>query len=66
MLLKFLLFQTALKSVYKSANRDPPRFTAIIVTKKGNARLFQPLPNGRMKNPEAGTVVDNTITLPER
>lgn len=62
-LLKWL--QSALRSLYEAVGRPPPKFTLIICTKKGNARIFNKTGAG-VKNPDAGTVVDNTITLPER
>ena len=42
-----------------------PKMTFIIVNKRLNTRFF--LEDGRSpKNPVSGTIVDNTITLPER
>ncbi|CAJ0608303.1 unnamed protein product [Cylicocyclus nassatus] len=38
----------------------------IIVTKKVNLRVFKWSPNGRLSNPDPGTVVDSVITRPER
>jgi len=40
-----------------------PMFCFIIVNKRINTRIFTA---GRPSNPVSGTVVDNTITLPER
>jgi aubergine len=52
-----------LEEVYgKSA---APKFSVILVCKRINTRFFRKVPN-RMENPVSGTVVDNTITLPER
>jgi aubergine-like protein len=42
-----------------------PKFTFIIVNKRLNTRIFLNR-GGRCSNPNSGTVVDNTITLPER
>ena len=42
-----------------------PKFTFIIVNKRLNTRIFQNKGN-RVSNPDSGTVVDTTITLPER
>lgn len=49
-----------LKAMYENAEQ-PLELAFIIVTKKINARIF----NGD-RNPDCGTVVDNTITLDER
>ena len=43
-----------------------PLLTVVIVTKKGNSRIFQRGNNPPYVNPKPGTFVDNTITLPER
>lgn len=51
-----------LEQVYKDANEaEGPKFTFIIVSKRINTRIFV-----ADQNPKPGTVVDNTITLPER
>lgn len=42
-----------------------PKFTFIIVNKRLNTRIFLNDRNA-VKNPASGTIVDNTITLPER
>lgn len=41
-----------------------PKFSFIIVNKRLNTRIFKG--TNSVKNPNSGTVVDNTITLPER
>jgi len=42
-----------------------PKFTFIVVTKKINTRFL--ITNGnKITNPIPGTVLDNTVTLPER
>jgi hypothetical protein len=44
-----------------------PKFTLMVVTKKINTRIFAQVGNGgRIQNPDAGTIVDDIITLPER
>lgn len=55
-----------LKELYgKFGDGLEPKFSFIIVNKRINTRLF--LNKGsRVDNPASGTVVDNTITLPER
>jgi hypothetical protein len=57
--------QQAMKSVYSNTGRMP-KFSFIVVTKKINTRIFAQHSNGRIDNPDAGTVVDDIITLPER
>lgn len=55
-----------LQDIYlKKGAEAPPKFSFIIVNKRLNTRIFL---NDRsaVKNPASGTVVDNTITLPER
>jgi len=42
-----------------------PKFCYIIVNKRINTRIFQQ-DNRGPTNPKSGTIVDNTITLPER
>ena len=44
---------------------DLPKFTFFIVNKRVNTRIFQRC-GDKVDNPKSGTVVDNTITLPER
>jgi aubergine-like protein len=44
---------------------EQPKFCFIIVNKRINMRIFKA--GGRTpENPPSGTIVDNTITLPER
>ena len=43
-----------------------PMLTLVIVTKKGNTRLFKNSNPRRYENPSPGTVVDDVVTLPER
>jgi aubergine len=55
-----------LSSLYeKFGDGRTPKFTFIIVNKRLNTRIFLNR-GGRCSNPNSGTVVDNTITLPER
>lgn len=57
--------ESKLKEIYAQAgNNDVPKFCFVIVNKRINTRIF--LNNGRVDNPKSGTVVDTTITLPER
>jgi aubergine-like protein len=57
----------SLKSVYESKGRSLPKFSLIIVTKKINARIaLVDTQRGNICNPQAGTIVDDVITLPER
>ena len=42
-----------------------PKFTFIVVTKKINSRFLVTKGN-KLINPAPGTVLDDTITLPER
>jgi len=60
--------QNALTLVY--GQREKPKFTFIVVTKKINTRLFAAQLTSdqqvEKKNPPPGTVVDDVITLPER
>uniref|UniRef100_A0A0K8TM02 Piwib n=1 Tax=Tabanus bromius TaxID=304241 RepID=A0A0K8TM02_TABBR len=56
------ILKNKLKAIYKSENVEAgPRFAFVIVSKKINTRLFS-----RGRNPNAGTVVDDVVTLPER
>jgi len=55
-----------MEQVYTSSGRSLPKFSFIVVTKKINTRIFAPQSQGRVQNPEAGTIVDDIITLPER
>jgi len=54
-----------LKQYYESIGKAPPKLLFIVVTKRGNARILSRLGND-YGNPPPGTVVDDTITLPER
>lgn len=54
-----------LRKIYKDVPEGEPRFTYIVVNKKINTRIFAKGNRG-YENPPCGTVVDNTITLPER
>jgi aubergine-like protein len=56
----------AMEHVYSAAGRSLPKFSFVVVTKKINTRIFAPQGQGRVQNPEAGTIVDDIITLPER
>ncbi|XP_035708527.1 piwi-like protein Siwi isoform X2 [Folsomia candida] len=56
----------AMNQVYTAAGKALPKFSFIVVTKKINTRIFAQLGNGRIENPDAGTIVDDVITLPER
>lgn len=58
--------QQAMNQVYTASGKALPKFSFIVVTKKINTRIFAQLGNGRIGNPEAGTIVDDVITLPER
>lgn len=49
--------------VYGTSNS--PKFCFIIVNKRINLRIFKSV-QSRVDNPLSGTVVDNTVTLPER
>jgi hypothetical protein len=42
-----------------------PKFTFIVVQKRGNTRFFRCLDNGSLQNPPVGTVVDHTIVKQE-
>ncbi|CRL00554.1 CLUMA_CG013814, isoform A [Clunio marinus] len=53
-----------LTNVYGAFNKQP-RFTFIIVNKRINTRIFMDK-NNKLMNPVPGTIVDHTITLPER
>lgn len=53
------------KDVY-SAEGLTPKFCFIIVNKRINVRIFKSTYGNRVENPPSGTVVDNTITQPER
>lgn len=48
--------------VYSDCNSELPGMAFIIVSKRINTRIFQ----ARGTNPMPGTIVDNTVTLPER
>lgn len=50
---------------YKAEPGKQPKFSFIIVNKRLNTRIFLNQGN-RVLNPPSGTVVDTTITLPER
>lgn len=60
--------QAAIQEVYRNADQTMARLSVVIVTKKINSRVIL----ARSGNPPTydnvppGTVVDNTITLPER
>lgn len=58
--------EAKLKEIYtKVGGGKEPKLSFIIVSKRINTRIF--LEKGpRVDNPVSGTVVDNTITLPER
>ncbi|XP_035708343.1 piwi-like protein Siwi [Folsomia candida] len=58
--------RNAMELVYTSAGRPLPKFTFIVVTKKINTRIFANPSPCRFENPDAGTIVDDAITLPER
>ena len=52
-----------LESIYESSKSEHPlKMCFIVVSKKINTRIF----TENQKNPPAGTVVDDVITLPER
>ena len=51
-----------LKQVYGDCNSEQPGMAFIIVSKRINTRIF----TARGTNPLPGTIVDNTVTLPER
>jgi aubergine-like protein len=55
-----------MEQVYSGNGRPLPKFSFVVVTKKINTRIFMPVNQGRVQNPEAGTIVDDIITLPER
>lgn len=50
-----------LEDIYTSAQAPPVKLCFVVVSKRINTRIF----DGR-RNPQPGTVVDDTITLPER
>lgn len=50
----------------KGGGGKTPKFTFIIVNKRLNTRIFNKQGPNRFSNPISGTIVDNTITLPER
>lgn len=57
--------EKTLEEYYEKHQQAAPKLTFIVVTKRINTRIF--LKKGSsMTNPASGTVVDNTITLPER
>ncbi|KAG5672135.1 hypothetical protein PVAND_002289 [Polypedilum vanderplanki] len=43
-----------------------PKFAFVIVSKRINTRFFEIHQQGQYENPVPGTVIDNTITLPQR
>lgn len=51
-----------LVQAYGDCNVEPPGMAFIIVSKRINTRIF----TSRGGNPVPGTIVDNTVTLPER
>lgn len=53
------------EAVNKHCNNEPPQMVFIVVNKRINTRFWQ-RSGERVTNPEAGTVIDNDITLPER
>lgn len=56
------LIEIRLHEFYRANNaKEPPKFTYIVVNKRINTRLF-----AKGSNPPPGTIVDDTITLPER
>jgi aubergine-like protein len=55
-----------LEDVYKESSQPPAKLAFIVVTKKGNTRIFKSTPGGMYDNPPPGTIVDDVITLPER
>lgn len=50
----------------KYNNPDALKLTFVIVNKRINTRIFLRGGRGGFENPKSGTIVDNTITLPER
>lgn len=55
-----------LKEIYlKAGGGAVPKFSFIVVNKRLNTRIFLN-EDSNVRNPVSGTVVDNTITLPER
>lgn len=60
------VLENKLKALYdRFAEGRAPKFTFIIISKRINTRIFVNQ-GSRVSNPVSGTVVDNTITLPER
>lgn len=54
-----------IREAYMNGNvKEEPKFAFIIVSKRINTRFFNS--GSRPQNPFSGTVVDNTVTLPER
>jgi len=53
----------SLSDYYAENGTEQPKLTYVVVTKRINTRVFNINSN---ENPGPGTVVDNTITLPER
>lgn len=57
--------ESTLANFYEGQGKAPPKLTFFIVNKRLNTRFF--LKSGsEVSNPVPGTVVDNTVTLPER
>lgn len=52
--------------VYGASGLPAVKFAFIIVNKRINVRIFKNFQGNRYENPPSGTVVDNTITQPER
>jgi len=55
----------AIEKCFAQAGMDQLKFSYIIVSKRINTRFFRQA-LGKKTNPPSGTVVDNTVTLPER
>jgi len=60
--------QDCINQEYEKVNLPTPRLTFIVVTKKSGTRIFTAADDNTRAhaNPPVGTVVDNTITFPER
>ena len=56
----------AIERCFTEAGMDQLKFTYIIVSKRINTRFFRQALDKKATNPPSGTVVDNTVTLPER
>lgn len=52
-------------AIEKRYNGEPPKMVYMVVTKKINTRFWQKSGND-CRNPDPGTVIDNTVTLRER